>query len=161
MRSFCLLSLTVLAAACGPSSTTAGPDGGAAVDGGVVTPTCKPGTTNVASGHHNAGRDCQGCHGGQGAPRFYVGGTAYTSASSTTPLVGATITVVDKSGTSVDLVTSTNGNFYTSTVLTPPLTVYASKCPTLMPMTATVTNNGGCNAAGCHVAGSSSGHVHL
>jgi hypothetical protein len=160
MRSCCLLSLIVLAAACGPASTTAGPDGGVTSDGGGSNPTCKAGTTNVASGHHNAGADCMNCHNGSIATHFYVGGTAYTTATSSTPLVGATITVIDKNGTSVDLVTSTNGNFYTSTVLTPPLAVYASKCPTLMPMTAKVSNPG-CNASGCHVAGSASGRVHL
>jgi hypothetical protein len=156
-----ILALTVFAA-CGPTSSAGGPDAsmGSPDASGSNTPVCKPAVTSVASGHHNAGADCFQCHGGQGAPRFYAAGTAYTTATSSTPLVGATISVVDKAGVKVDLVTSSNGNFYTSTPLSYPLTVYASKCPTVMPMTGKV-NAGGCNASGCHVAGTPHGRVHL
>jgi len=112
-----------------------------------------------ANGHHNAGQDCQqGCHN----HGFTFSGTLYTSAAGAAILAGATITATDAAGKVVDVVSNTNGNFYSSTPVTFPLTMHVSSCPTIQQMSATVTAaDGGCNKTGCHVAGGSPGRVHL
>jgi hypothetical protein len=101
------------------------------------------------SGHHNAGLDCQGCHGpGGGAPTFYVGGTLYNSVNGAAPVAGATINVTDANGQKLKIVTATNGNFWTSTAVAYPITVNASLCPNTLAMSASVSGNGACN--NCH-----------
>ncbi|HUJ58620.1 MAG TPA: hypothetical protein VLX92_09010, partial [Kofleriaceae bacterium] len=78
-----------------------------------------------------------------------------------TPVAGATITVVDANSHSIDLITQQNGNFYTSTSIAYPVTLYASACPTVQMMTAPMTQGtGGCNQTGCHTA-AATGRIHL
>lgn len=82
---------------------------------------------------------------------FTVAGTVFTSANSNTAVVGATVTVKDANGQVVDIVTQLNGNFYTSTPVTFPLTVMASSCPAATPMIGQVAQGGGgCNQTNCH-----------
>ena len=101
------------------------------------------------NGHHNAGQECQGCHApGRGAPTFYVGGTLYNAVSGGAAVAGATINVTDANGKTVKIISATNGNFWTSTSLTFPITVNASLCPSTVPMSSAVTGNGACN--NCH-----------
>ena len=108
------------------------------------------------SGHHNAGQDCQngGCHN----HGFTIAGTLYSSINGGNPVVGATIHVVDANGTPLDLVTMDNGNFYTSTAVTFPITVLATSCPNIQHMTATVAPGPSCNKSGCHT---STNRIHL
>jgi hypothetical protein len=107
-------------------------------------------TTNLGNGHHNPGQDCMNaCHN----HGFTVAGTVYTTANSNTAVIGATITVKDANGQTVDIVTQQNGNFYTSTPVVFPLTVMASSCPAASKMTAQVAQGGGgCNQSNCHSA---------
>jgi hypothetical protein len=107
-------------------------------------------TAGLSSGHHNAGQNCMdSCHN----HGFTVAGTLYAGANSNTAVVGATITVKDANGQTVDVVTQQNGNFYTSTQVAFPLTVMASSCPNATKMTAQVAQGGGgCNQSGCHNA---------
>ena len=146
-----------------PPGTPPDPDAapGTPTPDGGTTPafTCRNPATPGALGHHNAGQDCQqGCHN----HGFTFSGTLYTSAAGTTIAPGATITAIDANGQSVDVVSQTNGNFYSSAAVVFPLTIYASSCPTIQKMTATVpAGSGGCNKTGCHVAGASPGRVHL
>jgi hypothetical protein len=119
-----------MALACAPLASTAG----------LSDPT----------GHHNAGLECQACHGGGGAPRFYVGGTLYNKVSGGTAVAGATIEITDAGGKTVKAVSANNGNFWTTTPLTYPIKVAASLCPNTLPMTATVGGKGACN--NCHNA---------
>jgi hypothetical protein len=115
-------------------------------------------TTGLTDGHHNAGMDCQdACHN----HGFTLAGTLYTSAAGTTAIAGGTITVLGANGVSVDVVSQQNGNFYTSAALSFPVTVTASECPNIAPMSATVTAPGGCNANGCHNSAAGQGRVHL
>jgi hypothetical protein len=136
-----------------------GGGGGGGVDAGATTSMfpCKNLGTANGNGHHNAGQDCmQGCHN----HGFTLSGTLY-GAAGTTALAGGTITVTDSAGKTLNLVTAQNGNFYTSQAIAFPITVYASACPTSMPMTASIANgNGGCNKSGCHANGAQ-GHIHL
>jgi hypothetical protein len=132
-------------------------------DGGTTTPDAHGGNSNCiamttakTSGNHNPGRACMQCHGpGGGAPTFTAAGTLYDALTGSTAVAGATVEIIDASGTKVSIVTSQNGNFYTSTALTFPLTVRASGCPNDQPMVSKVTN-GDCNS--CH---NSTFHVHL
>jgi hypothetical protein len=103
------------------------------------------------SGHHNAGRECQACHApGAGAPTFYLAGTLYNAATGGAAVAGATINVTDANGATVKIVTATNGNFWTTTPLSFPVSVNASLCPNTQPMSETVGGNGACN--NCHNA---------
>jgi hypothetical protein len=120
-----------LAIACDPLQSTAG----------LSDPT----------GHHNAGASCMGCHApGGGAITFYVGGTLYNAVSGGAAVAGATINVTDAAGTKLKIITANNGNFWTTTALSYPLTVDASLCPSTIAMSSTVASPGGCN--NCHTS---------
>jgi hypothetical protein len=119
---------------------------------------CINAVAQVGDGHHNPGQDCMNaCHN----HGFTVAGTLYSAINSSTPVIGATIRVVDANNKITDIVTQQNGNFYASTAVTAPLTVLATSCPDINHMSATVATSGGiigCNKSGCHVAGN---RIHL
>jgi hypothetical protein len=92
------------------------------------------------------GRDCTSCH-----HKFTAAGTVYGSGAGGTGVDGAIVTITGSGeGQSVTLTTNSAGNFYTSSALTPPLTVELEYATT----TATMSDapDGGCN--GCHGDGS-------
>jgi len=96
----------------------------------------------------------QGCHN----HGFTLAGTLFNGAA---PVIGASVTVVDANGTTFDMVTQRNGNFYSKTAVTFPVTVTASSCPDVKPMVGSIAaGNGGCNKSGCH-AGGATGAIHL
>jgi hypothetical protein len=97
-----------------------------------------------------------GCH----DHGFTVAGTVYSTVNGNTPVIGATVRVKDAAGVTHDMVTMNNGNFYMSTQVTYPLTVLATSCPNIQPMSAQVAGPGpaGCNRTGCHV---SNNRIHL
>lgn len=130
--------------------STAPKDGG--VDAAKVD--CIDGVASPGSGKHHAGDDCLGCHDTQ-SKHWTIAGTLYSAATGGTAVAGATIEVVDATGKVVKLTTYTNGNFYTTTAVTKPLKVRATKCPVSLPMVGAV-NDGSCN--GCH---NSTMRVHL
>lgn len=130
------------------------PDADPAAPDAAPSAACVPAATPPGSGHHNAGQACIACHAGNGGPDFTLAGTLYNGA---TALAGATITVVDANGATTDLVTMSNGNFYTSAALAFPVHVVASRCPDTTPMNGAVAA-GDCNS--CHVAGQQ-GRIHL
>jgi hypothetical protein len=114
-------------------------------------------TTPLTDGHHNAGDACLSCHdGGGGATLFTWAGTLYNAASGGATIAGATIEIIDAKGIVDRVVTSSNGNFYSSTVLTPPFSARASGCPNDTAMVSKATGN--CNSSGCHT---SAMRVHL
>jgi hypothetical protein len=115
-------------------------------------------SNQLGSGHHNPGQDCQqGCHN----HGFTLSGTMFTSTTSSTPVIGATVTVVDANGQTFDMVTQLNGNFYTSNSVAFPVTVIASSCPSVQQMASTVpAGSGGCNKTGCHTT-AAAGRIHL
>ena len=112
----------------------------------------------VGDGHHNPGQDCMNaCHN----HGFTVAGTLFSGINSSTPVVGATIRIMDANNKITDIQTQQNGNFYISTAVTSPITVLATACPNINPMSAQVTLSGGivgCNKSGCHVSGN---RIHL
>lgn len=63
---------------------------------------------------HRPGQPCTVCHSGSGpgSPVWSVAGTIYQARGSTTPAVGATVTIYDAAGKSVERITNDVGNFY-------------------------------------------------
>jgi hypothetical protein len=117
-------------------------------------------TAGLDNGHHNAGQNCQdSCHN----HGFYLSGTLYSSASGGAPVVGASITFRDATGYTGDMVSGTNGNFWWTLPVTFPVTLIASSCPDMQPMTTMLATaaDGGCNKGGCHASGSANGRAHL
>lgn len=136
-------------------SNTGNPDAGT-----QSGPPCKNKNTSYGSGHHNAGADCMQCH-----SDFSVAGTLYTTATGSTAIAGAIVTIKDASGQTEDLVTQANGNFYSFNSHSFPLTVYASECQisttsSVMVSQVQSSSSGGCNMSGCHRT-TSQGHIHL
>src|ERR1041384_6486133 len=141
------LGLLLLASACTVGGATGGtngddgsggaPDAGTTQsDGSTITPPdapafmCRNKVTPVGDGHHNPGQDCQGgCHN----HGFRLSGTLYTTANGAAPVAGATITIKDAQGFTYEAVSQQNGNFYTSSAMTFPVTVTASMCPDVKP----------------------------
>ena len=114
------------------------------------------------AGHHNPGLDCTGCHNGSqttssptSPPHWYAAGTLYDSASGTKTVSGATMHITDKNGKTVTLVTADNGNFFTSEVLVPPLTVKGSLCPNNVAM------NGSATTAFCNSCHNATFRIHI
>jgi hypothetical protein len=140
-----------------PDAAT-GNGGAGGSDGGVGIPefACRERvTTGIGDGHHNAGLDCMGsCHN----HGFSLAGTLYTSATGSKPVVGASITVVDGAGNTLDMVSQQNGNFWTKQVLVFPVKVTASLCPDVRKMPVAVPAKTGCNK--CHQIGAV-GRIHL
>jgi hypothetical protein len=140
---------------------TGGGGGGGAADmagGGGTTDmasNCIALTTALTSGHHNAGAACAGCHNGSGATLWTASGTLYNAVSGGAAIAGATIVLTDANNQAVSIVTSTNGNFYTTTPLTYPVTARASGCPNDVAMVSKASS-GDCNS--CH---NSTLRVHL
>jgi hypothetical protein len=126
-----------------------------APDAAAVAGPCDEAVAMAASGKHKPGEPCLSCHraGGPG-PAFTLAGTAYTTLAGGTPVVGATVHVVDATGADVALVTARNGNFWTAQPFAFPVTVRASRCPETRPMIGAVSATGAdCNRGGCHTAG--------
>ncbi|MBV8756234.1 MAG: hypothetical protein JO257_03095 [Deltaproteobacteria bacterium] len=156
----------------GPPGGGGGPDassgGGDGPTGSIDAPAgsgsgsgsngCLNQSANLPDGHHNPGQDCMnGCHN----HGFTLSGTIYTSVNSNTAVVGATVVATDANNQVIKMVTATNGNFYTTSPVTFPVTVLATECPNITPMSAQLTSGqGGCNKVGCHTAGAQ-GHIHL
>ena len=138
-------------------------DGGTTTmpDAAMQTPPCKNKVTSYGSGHHNAGQNCMSaCH----FHGFTLAGTLYSAHTGGSAVAGASITVKDATGAMFDIVTQSNGNFYTSQPVQFPVTVYASECQisqTSEVMTDPIqSGQGGCNMTGCHTT-TAQGHIYL
>jgi hypothetical protein len=72
--------------------------------------------------------------------------------------------VKDAAGRTFDIVSQTNGNFYTSNAVQFPVTIVASECqlsPTPQVMMMALQNgDAGCNKSGCHTS-TGQGRIHL
>jgi len=131
------------------------PEDDPVVEPGVdAHPDCIEERTPVVSPGHGAGTQCISCH-SMYYPPMTVAGTLYADVAGAIPVVGATILVMDSTGTSVEMISTMNGNFYTDQAVTPPLTVAASRCPHHLVMASGATT-GECNS--CHGYGS---RIHL
>jgi hypothetical protein len=64
---------------------------------------------------HRPGQPCTVCHStGGGAPNFALAGTVFVDASSTAPLLGAAVQVIESDGSQKYLTSNAAGNFYVS-----------------------------------------------
>ena len=146
-----------LAVAAGDLGTNSGGTDMANAPAADMANNCIKLATPVQSGHHNAGQACLSCHNGGGGPtKFTWAGTLYNAAANGAVISGATIEIVDAAGKIDRIVSSSDGNFYSTTALTPPFTVRASGCPNNTAMVSKAT--GDCNSSGCHT---SAMRVHL
>jgi len=145
-----------------PNGVGPGPDGGGggSGDGGGSNGCITAGTPQQAHVHQspvvagnpsNRGIDCMGagCHGvGGGGPPWAFAGTLSTAADGLTPNAGVTI-VIHAGATTLKAISDTDGNFYSPLAVTFPANAQASKCPSVMSMSAQLaTGQGGCNS--CH-----------
>ena len=133
------------------------------VDAGALSqvepPPCDPPATPASDGHHHPGEDCLMCH-HQGstdmppAPPFTFGGTMFDSSGGSMPLAGTTFHLIDALGTDVVVQSQTNGNFYSTDLVTFPVVAFQSLCPDVTPMINPIRDtDGSCNASGCHTSG--------
>jgi hypothetical protein len=93
------------------------------------------------------------CHDGVSGFMWTIAGTLYDKPTGGTAIGGATIEIIDANNQKIDLVTSTNGNFYTTKTVAYPLKVRATDCPNDVHMTASIakgTDAASCNKSGCH-----------
>ncbi len=124
--------------------------------------TCDDQVSPVADGYHKRGTAClAGCHDNAygSLPPFTLAGTLYSDAAGTATISGATLHAVDNYGNDVTIVTTDNGNFWTTGAVTFPVSMRASMCPDDSSMSAPVNSSGAdCNAGGCHASGS---RIHL
>jgi len=131
-------------------------------DSGIDAPPpipCRPVVLGVGNGRHNAGKACLSCHNGSVARAriWTVAGTIHTKTGA--GLSGATITLIDATGKTFDLVSQQNGNFYTNLAVAFPVRVSASNCPDVAEMPKAALK-GDCNAGDCHGA-AMPGKIHL
>ena len=148
-----VLTLAMALAACSDgAATTADANGDVDADSGIdASPPipCRPLVLGVGNGHHNPGKACLSCHNGSVARAriWTAAGTVYNKSGAA--LAGATITLIDATGKTFDLVSQINGNFYTNLALTFPVRVSASSCPLVAAMPKAAIK-GDCNAGDCH-----------
>lgn len=112
------------------------------------------GREDEASVSHNAGKDCltSDCHAAGGWKLFSLGGTIYTDSEGAAARVGAQVKVVDANNVTVNLTSDQAGNIYLAQSITGPFTVSVSHRGRTVKMPGAAS--GGCNANGCHTAGS-------
>ncbi len=75
------------------------------------------------------GSDCMSCHGGGRGRSFQVAGTimgAYKDSTQCDGVSGATVTITDATGRSIEMTSNSVGNFFDQTYLTPPYTAKVS-----------------------------------
>jgi hypothetical protein len=129
------------------------PDGGALSN--VEAPPCDEAATPASDGHHHPGEDCLMCHhqGGEGPPYTFAG-TVYDGPGGTTPKPGVTFHLIDALGTDVIVTSQTNGNFWSTDLVTFPVVAFGSLCPDVVPMLTPLGElDGSCNTSGCHTSG--------
>lgn len=111
---------------------------------------CEPGSCGGEGANMLPGSDCLSCHtrgGDEEAPTWYAGGTLFGDIDGSDGVSGATVHITDSEGTTVDLTTSREGNFYTSKHLVPPLSASVETDDGTVEMSGTV-ETGACNS--CH-----------
>lgn len=104
-------------------------------------------------GTSNAGKDCLLCHTGQGAPRFVVAGTVFTTKGSTTPAAGVQVRVVSPTGQEIALVgTDESGNFWLEgAAVVPPGSRVGIRDASRTKLMNGPIGAGTCNQSVCHV----------
>lgn len=146
-----------------PGSPDAAPGSPDAAPGSpdANTGDCDDVVSSVPSGYHKKGQPCLPCHDVAvgSLPAFTMAGTLYTDSAGSTTIAGATVHALDNLGHDITMVTTDNGNFWSTDSVSFPVTVRASMCPDNASMISSVSSSGAdCNTSGCHGAGS---RIHL
>jgi hypothetical protein len=101
---------------------------------------------------HRAGQPCLVCHsGGNANPAMSVGGTVYAIRSSAAPLAGASVELIDVTGSIAKATTNAAGNFYVEQAAWQPvfpLQVNVSFGELTATMNSIIGRDGSC--AACH-----------
>lgn len=113
---------------------------------------CAPGVRNCGGEAVNMlpGSDCIACHtrgGADEAPNWTAAGTIFDGLDGSAGVAGAKITVTDSTGASVQMTSSSAGNFYTNQALVPPLIATVETDNGILEMRTSVAT-GACNS--CH-----------
>lgn len=113
---------------------------------------CAPGVSGCGGEGANMlpGSDCIACHtrgGADEAPNWTAAGTLFDSLDGGAGVAGATITVTDSTGATVQMTSSSAGNFFTTRALVPPLTATVETENGSLEMRDSVST-GACNS--CH-----------
>lgn len=78
----------------------------------------------------------------------------FDSSGGLLPKPGTTFHLIDANGTDVIVASQTNGNFYSTDLVTFPVVVFQSLCPDVKPMINPIHDTeGSCNTTGCHTSG--------
>lgn len=136
-----------------------GGGGGGGVDASgcnTANESCGPGRCGGEGANMLPGADCLQCHnsGGGEASKWTVGGTVFTDDQGTDGVSGAKVRITDASGATVEISTSSSGNFYTSRSLKAPLSAEIVTASGTVSMGRTVST-GACN--NCHSCGGEAG----
>jgi hypothetical protein len=103
----------------------------------------------------HAGEDCLLCHTGQGAPKFAIAGTVFSTKAATGPATGVQVRVISATGEEIALVgTDQSGNFWLkaqATIIPAGSRVGIRDGARTKLMGATI-GTGACNQTGCHVS---------
>lgn len=87
-------------------------------------------------------------------PPFTFAGTMFETSGGSAPLAGGTFHLIDAMGTDVIVTTQSNGNFYSTDLVTFPVVAFGTLCPEVKPMIAVLReSDGSCNTSGCHTSG--------
>jgi hypothetical protein len=106
------------------------------------------------------------CHDGATAPKFYLAGTLFSAITGGTGVGQATIEFTDGAGKTNTMITAAQsaiGNFHWDQPVTFPVTVKATRCPAILPMSSPVNPTGaaGSNSAGCNSCHNAQNQIHL
>ncbi len=152
---------TVDASAASPDATSpdttdagSGPSGDAAVPDAAPTD-CDEQVSPVGDGYHYQGAPCLPCHDRSygSLPAFTIAGTLYSDSSGSDAVPGATIRAIDDDGRTINMITTNNGNFWSTESVAFPVTVRASMCPDTRYMPEPVAASGA-DCSSCHSSGS-------
>lgn len=163
-RSILTLALLALplSLACGDKEgdDTGTSDGGATdggTDGGVECDTtnedCGPGSCDGEGANMLPGSDCVACHSpgnfeeDEGDAFWTAAGTVFVDDVGSDGKSGAIVRITDSTGSTVELATSSAGNFYTTDPLVPPLSAEVEVEGVVIEM-GTEVETGACNS--CH-----------
>ncbi len=173
------LGLALALTGCGDKAGDSGAGGttdGGAADGGAAGDTgnadcntgneeCGPSNCSGEGANMLPGADCLACHQEGLMPRedeaskwYTVAGTVFSDLAGTTGESSALVRVTDANGTTVEMTSSSAGNFYSRTALTPPLTAEVEVGGNVQAMASSV-DTGACNS--CHRCdGAAGGKLH-
>ncbi len=134
--------------------TNGADDSGTTDECNTANEDCGPGTCSGEGSNMLPGSNCQSCHTQGLMPEddepdkwFSVAGTVFSDLAGSDGVSGVTVRVTDSEGTTVELTSSSAGNFKTTKALVPPLNAEVEYNGSTATMASEVST-GACNS--CH-----------